>query len=470
MPQHTTPAASGARMTDKILLGTVLALTMVSLVSWFGLDQWLISLVSQPRMHLHGSFWGHVFTRLGKVWLQSWLLLVWFLVSRRRHAVLAAFLALVIVGVIVNPLKVTVGKARPHQVLRAQAAGQSDRQPTHGLSFPSGDTAAAFAVTTAVLPAVGWPLRLLLLGACAGIGSLRIAALAHYPSDVLCGAAIGLLAGWLATRLLDRWSRLDRALPFEGWLILAGIIGIPVGVCISEGPAELLLVLRTYGLLVLCIVVAGEIRRAIRGVEPGRLLSLLTRMRPAAMVLGFAVVIAENVLDRQKPHELSPLDQSVSLVAAVGFTLVVAGALIRFWAGGHRTRGEVLAVGPYAIVRHPLVLGSFLVVCGILVQLHNWLNWFVILPLCVLLYGVPLIWEERSLARKLGDRWQCYRAQVPAILPSLRRLPLLRDWSSWNWRVYVGTAEICITLMLVCLPFVIEFLVEDLLFERLLGV
>jgi protein-S-isoprenylcysteine O-methyltransferase Ste14 len=470
MPQPVPPATSAVRLTDKILFGTVLTLTIAGLASWFGFDQWLISLLSQTRVSWKGGFWGHAFTRLGKVWLQTWLLLVWFLVSRRRHAVLAAFLALVIVGVIVNPLKVTVGKPRPHQVLRAQAAGQDDRQSTHGLSFPSGDTAAAFAVTTAVLPAVGWPLRLLLLGACAAIGGLRVAALAHYPSDVLCGAAIGLLAGWLATRLLDRWSRLDRALPFESWLILAGIIGIPVGVCIFEGPAELLLVLRTYGLPVLCAVVAAEISKAIRGVEPGRLLLFLTRMRPAAMVLGFAVVIAENVLDRQKPHELSPLDQSVSLVAAVGFTLVVAGALIRFWAWGHRARGEVLAVGPYAIVRHPLALGSLLVVCGILLQLHHWLNWLVIVPLFVLLYGTSLIREERSLAREFGDRWQSYRAEVPAVIPSLRRLPLPRDWSSWNWGVYAGTAEICITLVLVCLPFVIEFLVEDLLFERLLGV
>jgi len=470
MPQRTSTAASAVRMTDKILFGTVLTLTMAGLVSWFGFDQWLISLLSQPRMHWHGGFWVHVFTRLGKVWLQIWLLLVWFLVSRRRHAVLTAFLALAIVGGIVNPLKVTIGRPRPYEVLKAQAAGQGDRHFTHCLSFPSGDTAAAFAVTTAILPAVGWPLRLLLLGACAGIGGLRVAAMAHYPSDVLCGAAAGLLAGWLAIRLLDRWGRSDRALPFESRLIFAGVIGIPEGVCIFEGPAELLLVLRTYGLLVLCIVVATEISKAIRGIGPGRLLLFLTKMRPMAMALGFAVVIAENVLEREKPHELSPLDLSVSLVAAVGFTLVIAGAMIRFWAEGSRARGEILAVGPYAIVRHPLVLGSFLVVCGILLQLHGWLNGLVILPLFILLYGTSLIGEERSLAREFGDRWQSYKAEVPAVIPSLRRLPLLRDWSSWDWRIYAGTAEIWITLVLVCLPFVIEFLVEDLLFERLLGV
>jgi hypothetical protein len=181
-------------------------------------------------------------------------------------------------------------------------------------------------------------------------------------------------------------------------------------------------------------------------------------------------VIAGDVLERQKPHELSPLDQSVSLAAAAGFALVVGGALIRFWARGHRARTELLAVGPYAIVRYPLVLGSFLVVCGILVQLHAWLNWLVIVPLFVLLYGTPLIREEQSLAREFGDRWQSYRSEVPAVIPSLRRLPLPRDRGSWNWRVYVGTAEIWITLALVCLPFLIEVLVEDLLFEGLLGV
>jgi undecaprenyl-diphosphatase len=68
-------------------------------------------------------------------------------------------------------------------------------------SFPSGHTAAAFAVAVALAgePFGAGPLALLLAG---GIGLSRVYLGAHYPLDVAVGAALGSGAGLLARLLV----------------------------------------------------------------------------------------------------------------------------------------------------------------------------------------------------------------------------------------------------------------------------
>lgn len=250
-----------ARPMDGVVLGAMLALAVTSIGSYFLLDEWVVSSPSLQPTDWHGNFWVVVFTRLGKAWLQVWLLLIWFLVSGRRHDVRAALLAVIIVGATVNPLKVTVGRPRPYASLMAQETGQPERKIEDYVSFPSADTATSFGIMAAVVPVVGWPLRLLLVGLCAAIAVLRVATLAHYPSDVLAGAALGLFAGWLAIRLIDKWGWSDRPLPFERGLVFGGVVGIPAVVGLFQGPAMLTLVLETYGVVVACITLAVVLHR-----------------------------------------------------------------------------------------------------------------------------------------------------------------------------------------------------------------
>lgn len=270
-----SPSRLIARPMEAVALGAVLVLAVAGVASYLALDERAASFLSSQPRSWHGSFWVVAFTRLGKAWLQVWLLLAWFLISRRRHDVLAALLALIIVAGIVNPLKLAVGRPRPHDLLQARAAGLPEREITQAVSFPSGDTAGVFGVVTAVLPAAGWPLCLLLLGSCAGIGALRVTSLAHYPSDALAGAAIGLFAGWLAIRLIDRWGHSDQSLPFERWLVLGGMIGVPVIVGVSERPAMLVLILEAYGVPVLCTLLVVKIVDARR--KSGRSIPVVSR-------------------------------------------------------------------------------------------------------------------------------------------------------------------------------------------------
>ena len=82
-------------------------------------------------------------------------------------------------------------------------------EPLHRESFPSGHTITAFAAATALyLACTDSPGRrpLWLFGLAAAAGLSRIAVGAHWPGDVLAGAAIGLIAGALGHAL---WLRLN---------------------------------------------------------------------------------------------------------------------------------------------------------------------------------------------------------------------------------------------------------------------
>lgn len=94
-------------------------------------------------------------------------------------------------------LKRSLGRARPDAAIAGfePLAANPDR-----FSFPSGHTAAAFAVAVAFAgePAALGPLALLLA---TGIGLSRVYLGAHYPLDVAAGGVLGVLAG-IAARLL----------------------------------------------------------------------------------------------------------------------------------------------------------------------------------------------------------------------------------------------------------------------------
>ena len=82
-------------------------------------------------------------------------------------------------------------------------------EPLHLESFPSGHTVSAFAAaTTLYLARTDRPGRrpLWLFGLAAAAGLSRVAVGAHWPGDVLAGAAIGLIAGALGHAL---WLRLN---------------------------------------------------------------------------------------------------------------------------------------------------------------------------------------------------------------------------------------------------------------------
>jgi undecaprenyl-diphosphatase len=98
-----------------------------------------------------------------------------------------AGLALITTSLLVVVVKRTVRRTRP--ALDVQASVPPDR-----FSFPSGHTAAAFALAIAMFGAAPWLAPgLLLLAICVGYGRMYLGV--HYPLDVAAGAAVGLITG-----------------------------------------------------------------------------------------------------------------------------------------------------------------------------------------------------------------------------------------------------------------------------------
>jgi undecaprenyl-diphosphatase len=100
-----------------------------------------------------------------------------------------AALALIVTSAVVVVVKRAVRRRRP--ALDIQVSVPPDR-----FSFPSGHTAAAFAVAVAMAAVHPWLLPpLLLLAIVVGYGRMYLGV--HYPLDVGAGAAVGLLTGSL---------------------------------------------------------------------------------------------------------------------------------------------------------------------------------------------------------------------------------------------------------------------------------
>ncbi len=98
-------------------------------------------------------------------------------------------------------LKLYVQRPRPFSALQVDALIQPS-----SFSFPSGDAALAFGAATGLW--LTWPAaRIPAVLVAVAIGLSRVVVGAHYPSDVVAGAVVGVLCGIAAERL---WSRLLR--------------------------------------------------------------------------------------------------------------------------------------------------------------------------------------------------------------------------------------------------------------------
>jgi membrane-associated phospholipid phosphatase len=112
---------------------------------------------------------------------------------------------------LVQLLKTTTGRTRPYAYNDDPAIPQEDKESLHAVrSFPSGHTAHAFMSVVFLNMVYGKlkpdsPLRPWLwagsLVAAGTVGYLRYDSGNHFPTDILAGAAIGGLAGWMVPRL-----------------------------------------------------------------------------------------------------------------------------------------------------------------------------------------------------------------------------------------------------------------------------
>lgn len=106
----------------------------------------------------------------------------------------------------------------------------------------------------------------------------------------------------------------------------------------------------------------------------------------------------------------------------LGLIPIVIGEFFRFWGCGHLVKTkEFIISGPYAYVRHPLYLGTYLIGFGFCMMAGMW--WLLILFQAVFaLYYYPRkeIIESTRLAGHYGKEYLVYMRSVPALVPYLK--------------------------------------------------
>jgi protein-S-isoprenylcysteine O-methyltransferase Ste14 len=153
-------------------------------------------------------------------------------------------------------------------------------------------------------------------------------------------------------------------------------------------------------------------------------------------VLIFVALIAEDVWNGIKPHNFLNVHDVKGMV---GLGLVMAGIGLRSWAAGtlHKM-SEVTASGPYNLIRHPLYVGSFMIMIGFCLLIDDPENiWFVLGPF-LLLYLFRIQREERNLKQLFGEQWENYTRSTPRFFP--RRLPKT-PWAGWSWAQWKANKE-----------------------------
>ena len=114
------------------------------------------------------------------------------------------------------------------------------------------------------------------------------------------------------------------------------------------------------------------------------------------------------------------------LCELLGFVMVAAATLWRIWCEifiAGTKNGELAAAGPYATVRNPLYVGSFVGAVGLGFAVQQPLLAIVVGVVFALAYPAVVANEEANLARIFGERYREYCARVPRWIP---------DWSLYR--------------------------------------
>ena len=137
-----------------------------------------------------------------------------------RHFGIDSLVAHALAGVAVQIFKHIIGRPRP-RFSHQEAFGYGVSFQAGLDAFPSGHSAASFAVAAVLaryFPTVSW----MWYGAASFIGFSRFLRGSHFPTDVIAGAVLGYLIGYVCARPYKEWRQsLYEALP-SGLPLLVG--------------------------------------------------------------------------------------------------------------------------------------------------------------------------------------------------------------------------------------------------------
>ncbi len=138
----------------------------------------------------------------------------------------------------------------------------------------------------------------------------------------------------------------------------------------------------------------------------------------------------------------------------LGILFIVLGEALRFWANGYvghvkvnlrrqpgsETKiGHLITAGPYARVRHPLYLGTFLIGLGFCVLVRN--PWLAVgaFAFFLAIYLKKAAEEDALIHQEWGGEFAAYRREVHAWIPRLR--PYANRSGQWTWQGIEASRE-----------------------------
>lgn len=157
----------------------------------------------------------------------------------------------------------------------------------------------------------------------------------------------------------------------------------------------------------------------------------------------------------------------------VGIAIVLLGECLRIWANGYvghvkvnwtqKARGDakigrLITAGPYAFVRHPLYLGTFLIGMGFCVIVGNvWLG-IAALAFFLTIYRRKMAQEEALIREEWGAAYEAYHAAVPRWLPAWRRYS--DRAGRWSWQGVLASKELKTLSWVIVLVLLLYFRME----------
>jgi protein-S-isoprenylcysteine O-methyltransferase Ste14 len=176
----------------------------------------------------------------------------------------------------------------------------------------------------------------------------------------------------------------------------------------------------------------------------------LSRLRKITFKLLFVYAIVIVVVFAADPKP----DKWKTAHFWVGIGFLMASLWIRVWAAGHLVKNKVLTVtGPYAYVKNPLYIGTFLGMIGFALLTigprkspwyHHYLNWIVLgLGLLVFVaYYIPYKKKREGdrLHDLFGEAWDHFDQAVPDYFPKLTRYERAQN-RPWSWAATCENSE-----------------------------
>ena len=134
---------------------------------------------------------------------------------------------------------------------------------------------------------------------------------------------------------------------------------------------------------------------------------------------------------------------------SIGLALAVLGQVFRIYAAGYIFKNKQLAsTGPYALVRHPLYLGNFIILIGFTIASANLYVAAGVVVFFLVWYPAAIAYEDSKLENIFGEQWREWSKNIRAIIPGRARLSDLKTTGWDTYQSLIRNGELPISLYL----------------------